>query len=383
MIVKKIITTVNSLFPFKRRHSYLVLILLSAFNLFFCRKIQAGLDTLSSGARALGMGGAYVALANTADALFLNPGGLGLITGIEASLFYQKPFGLQDINFGTISLSFPMNDFHIGLGLVKLGNKVYNEQSVVLGLSHHVEHKIYYGLALRYQSLQITGYGSSGKPGLDLGFIVPVTNKFNLGFFSNNINRPEIGDSNERLPQIFKTGISIHPNPKLILSTEIYKDVRFPQELRFGMEFTPIENLSFRSGVANNPSRFSAGFGLNVRLFTLDYAFFTHNDLGLTHQFSLSIRFKHENISSATPKVIAEGDRPQNTELSDSQLQLDINKATVQELISLPGIGKTLARRIVDFRMKNGPFSEIKDLLAVKGIGTKTFEKIKDHLYVK
>jgi comEA protein len=56
--------------------------------------------------------------------------------------------------------------------------------------------------------------------------------------------------------------------------------------------------------------------------------------------------------------------------------RVDINSASVDELMSLPGIGRVKARAIVDFRTTNGPFSSVDGLSGVKGIGRKTVEKL-------
>ncbi len=58
---------------------------------------------------------------------------------------------------------------------------------------------------------------------------------------------------------------------------------------------------------------------------------------------------------------------------------LDLNNASEAELVQLPGVGPILARRIIEAR----PFVAIEDLLKVKGIGTKTFAKIKPYVTVK
>jgi competence protein ComEA len=57
---------------------------------------------------------------------------------------------------------------------------------------------------------------------------------------------------------------------------------------------------------------------------------------------------------------------------------VNINTATVKELIRVPGIGKVTAKRIVAYREKNGPFKQIEDIQKIKGIGSKKFAKIKD-----
>lgn len=61
---------------------------------------------------------------------------------------------------------------------------------------------------------------------------------------------------------------------------------------------------------------------------------------------------------------------------------IDINYATAEELETLPGIGPTLAIRIVQYREQNGPFQTIEDIMNVSGIGPATFEKIKDYIFV-
>jgi competence protein ComEA len=54
-----------------------------------------------------------------------------------------------------------------------------------------------------------------------------------------------------------------------------------------------------------------------------------------------------------------------------------LNRATEQELERLPGIGRVLAARIVEYRVAQGTFSDIEQLRHVKGIGKKKFEQIR------
>ncbi len=61
---------------------------------------------------------------------------------------------------------------------------------------------------------------------------------------------------------------------------------------------------------------------------------------------------------------------------------VNINTAGISELVTLPRIGKKIAQRIIDFRKKNGRFKRIEDLMKVKGIGEKTFNRIKKRLKV-
>jgi len=56
---------------------------------------------------------------------------------------------------------------------------------------------------------------------------------------------------------------------------------------------------------------------------------------------------------------------------------ININTATVEELAALPGIGPVIAQRIVAHREKNGAFRRVEELLIIRGISRKKFEKIK------
>lgn len=61
---------------------------------------------------------------------------------------------------------------------------------------------------------------------------------------------------------------------------------------------------------------------------------------------------------------------------------VNINTADSAELMSISGVGETIAQRIVEYRKNSGGFDDIADIMNVPGIGQKTFEKIKDYIKV-
>jgi competence protein ComEA len=62
---------------------------------------------------------------------------------------------------------------------------------------------------------------------------------------------------------------------------------------------------------------------------------------------------------------------------STSAAPVNLNTATVAQLETVPGIGKATAERIVEYRQKNGGFKKVEDLMNVRGIGEKSFLKMK------
>lgn len=60
--------------------------------------------------------------------------------------------------------------------------------------------------------------------------------------------------------------------------------------------------------------------------------------------------------------------------------KVNMNTATAEQFTVLPGVGPKLAARIVEHRQKAGSFKTVQELLNVKGIGEKNFEKIQGYL---
>ncbi|WP_100408324.1 helix-hairpin-helix domain-containing protein [Bacillus solitudinis] len=63
--------------------------------------------------------------------------------------------------------------------------------------------------------------------------------------------------------------------------------------------------------------------------------------------------------------------------------KLAINQASPAEFEALPGIGPAKANAIVSYREEHGPFNEIEDLLKVSGIGSKSFEQLRELIKIK
>ena len=61
---------------------------------------------------------------------------------------------------------------------------------------------------------------------------------------------------------------------------------------------------------------------------------------------------------------------------------INLNTGTTSQLAALPGIGVKTAELIVQYRVKNGPFKKIEEIMNVRGIGEKSFLRIKDRLTV-
>ena len=66
----------------------------------------------------------------------------------------------------------------------------------------------------------------------------------------------------------------------------------------------------------------------------------------------------------------------------NQQNKININTADTELLCFLPGIGETLAKRIVEYRTKNGPFKSVEDLMNIEGFGEKKLQSIINYITV-
>ena len=89
-------------------------------------------------------------------------------------------------------------------------------------------------------------------------------------------------------------------------------------------------------------------------------------------------------MTSGLPDIPTELTEP--TEEPEPEVQIsfpiDINTASLAELMALPDIGEVLAQRIIDHRTEHGPFATVEEIMNVYGISDKRFEKIKDLIYI-
>jgi hypothetical protein len=258
--------------------------------LFCVGDARAGFERRDQGARPIGMGGAFVAIADNAWAIIFNPAGLAQLRGDEIAAFYSpQPFGMIELSLASFALAHPTSFGEVGLSVNRFGFDLYREVSGILSYANSYRDVFSFGINLTYNSLAIKNYGSASAIGVDVGILATVTRGLHWGFFAANVNAPSIGQAKERLPQIYASGLSFSPADGLLLGLDVIKDIRYPALLRAGLEYRLVDPVSLRVGVGNNPTKFSSGLGIHFSFVHFDYAMTTHPDLGLSHQFSVAV----------------------------------------------------------------------------------------------
>lgn len=92
------------------------------------------------------------------------------------------------------------------------------------------------------------------------------------------------------------------------------------------------------------------------------------------------------NLGFCNPSFANEGSAPKKASTSQEQpaqpAKVNINTASQGELETLPQIGPKIAQRILEFRKEHGNFKSLEELMNVKGIGEKTYAKMKDRIKI-
>jgi len=260
-----------------------------------CSLTLSAYSQYNPGAKQISLSNSDVALSNDVFSLFNNPAGLAQMNWREVGIYYSPaPFGLSELANGYAAYHEPTSIGSFALGGMSYGFDLYRESKVTLGYSYNYLDKFFAGVTLNYQTVSIQNYGNDGALFISFGGLAYVSNVFRLGFSIQNINRATFGNEDDQIPMVFNTGLSYDVADELTVNFAIDKDIKYKASFQFGINYDIIEYLSLRIGFSNEPSKYSAGIGINYSMFSLDYAMFTHNDLGLTHQAGIIISFGRE-----------------------------------------------------------------------------------------
>lgn len=250
------------------------------------------LAQFNPGAKQISLSNADVALSNDVFSVFNNPAGLSQLNWREIGIYYSPaPFGLSELSNAYVAFIEPFSFGSVSLGGMTYGFELYRETKVVVGYSYNYQNKFFAGAALNFHTLSIQNYGNDNAFYFNIGGLAYLSDEFRFGFSFHNINRASFGNDDDQIPVVLNSGLSYDVLKSLSINVAVEKDISYKTSLMFGVDYDIIEYLSLRSGFSNEPSRFSAGIGINYSFISLDYAMFTHNDLGLTHQVGLLVSF--------------------------------------------------------------------------------------------
>jgi hypothetical protein len=259
--------------------------------LFFCPlQSPAGFELVFPGARQNAVARTGAASADDAWALFYNPAGLASIRSFQCAFSYSpSAFSFPELAMTAAGLVIPLNGIGLGCGVRSFGYSLYRETSFSVAGGCSLP-GLAIGATLNLHTVAISGYGSAAVCGVDAGVLLELSGSLTCGAMIRNINAPSVGKGGEPLPQSLTAGVRWRPTAEISLAGECVSEEPFDVSGRVGCEAELGEYFKIRAGISDQPDEFTAGFGIGITVFQVDYALQSHRELGMTHVVTLTIR---------------------------------------------------------------------------------------------
>jgi tetratricopeptide (TPR) repeat protein len=266
------------------------------------------------GARAIGLGGAYSAVADDASTVFWNPAGLVDVGHQEIAGSHSDLYG-SGLRQDVVGFVLPLTPghavafdwYHQGIEDSELK---WGENRLDLAYALRVHQRVSLGISAKYltRSTELDGITlvDSRGAGLDFGVVAMPTRTVRLGIAAQDVTKTRLSDSDRgsytAYPRGIRLGAAWTPTRRTLLALDV------DDRIHAGLEFAPFEALAFRAGTQiSTDGRESAipafGTGLKVGILKFDYALELHPDLGSTSHFDVGLAFNFNPAQVRIEKV--------------------------------------------------------------------------------
>ncbi len=340
---------------------------------------RESLFLLGAGSRSVGMGGAFVALADDATAVYWNPAGLARLQHRELSIMHTSLW--EDTRYQFAGAVWPILDFGtVGVGGVVLGTSAvefrdqfgplgehdYSTGQYWLSYGRRITGGLSGGANLKVLSQSLHTF-SSTTAAVDLGLLYQIREFASIGVNLQDIvgGDLKLSQVEESVPYNIKAGVAVRyftddGSYGVTAAADVDATEEQPAKMHFGAEVKIAEYLFARAGYDRDEVTF--GGGIKYKLAAFDYAYKSNETLEGTHRVGLSLFFgptideqraEREDVRLAEERARAERER---TEKADSMYSLAVEAFETGDLDR----AETLANRALGF---NPDFTEAQELL--------------------
>lgn len=272
------------------------------------------------GARAIGMGGAFSAVASDASVAHWNPAALASLQRQEIGFAYADRFGLG-LNHSYLDYVLPIGDHHaLGVDWLHIGfddselNTGQNKLSFAYGYRNGIEGlrpfigNTAIGVSGKYRSFNVdldgNNLGSASGWGFDLGLLAPLPYGLRLAVVAQDLGGTDLqyenGVSETVYDSRYRLGLSYRPVEGLTVGMDL------DDSFHLGGEYWLRGLLALRAGMVTeldtpesfgNATTMTFGLGLKYRFAQIDYAYERHPILAPTHYTSISLAYNPRVVS--------------------------------------------------------------------------------------
>lgn len=265
------------------------------------------------GGRAIGLGGAYTAVAEDATAAYWNPAGLAFLRRSELSFTHNR--WIQDVKSEFVGMAFPKGKSSIGLSFIStnvdgierrtkptvkpIGIIQAHDIAAAISYSRKLSENLSWGITFKYLYEKIYIESAWGLA-VDFGLLYRAEIRgLKFGLSGQNLGKTtKFKEKPITLPRIFRIGLAYSPpqeifDGRFLLTTDFVHLLDSNSHVNMGVEFNFQEKLSFRMGYQTNYEEkgLTWGIGLGMSRFQLDWGYMPFSSgLGNTHRISVKVK---------------------------------------------------------------------------------------------
>ena len=248
---------------------------------------------MSVGAEAAGTGFANVALKGRMG-VWGNAAALYGLSTPQILVGYENRYGISE-GLHSISAAYlhPLKSSALAVSFYRFGDELYSQHKVSLAMGHQIS-QFAAGLRLNQYQFHTEGTDTRYATTVDFGGMAQLLPELAFGMQLTNINQARVSrETGERIPTILSLGFRYEPDKKLTILSELAYDLDKRPQLKAGMAYQPLKNITFRSGFnTGTEGRLFLGMGLEHSVIIIDYALETHAVLGISQHVGMAYKLR-------------------------------------------------------------------------------------------
>ncbi|MGQ0740456.1 MAG: hypothetical protein ACT4OJ_15510 [Bacteroidota bacterium] len=222
-----------------------------------------------------------------------NQASLAQLKNPAAGVYGERRFMLSELNSYTAAIGLPTRSGNFGLKANYFGFSDYNETQLGLAFARKLGNKVDVGAQFNYNGISISsGYGNSSAISFELGTVLHISERLQVGIHANNPVGGKFGkNGEEEILSVYTLGFGYDASEKFFVSAEIVKEEDRPVNVNAGIQYKFIPQLMARAGMSSGTSSAWLGLGLTIKSFRLDVTTNYHPQLGITPGLLLLFEF--------------------------------------------------------------------------------------------
>ena len=212
-----------------------------------------------------------------------NQASLSRIKDWSVGVYSERTYMLNELKRFSAAVALPFQRGGAGIAADYFGYAAFNESHAGIAYGRALGEKIDVGVQFNYHHISMAGYGSDGAINFEIGTIIHLTNKLQVGcHLYNPVGGKFSKDSGEKIASIYSFGAGYEASEKLLITTSLVKEENQPVNVNVSMQYAFVKQFFIRGGLTSASASYFAGAGVAWKNYRIDVAADWHPQAGLT-----------------------------------------------------------------------------------------------------